>query len=227
MVAMIRIAIVDDHPLFRDGVAATLKTQEGVEIVARGACAADAIRICVDHEPDILLLDIMMPGDGLVAAAKITRGSPRVRIIMLTASDHEEHVARALEAGARGYVLKDIGVQELVNTVRSIHAGQTYVTPDLAARLLSQMQKKLNGGMKDELATLTPREDEILGLVALGLTNKEIARDLRIAEKTVKHFMTNIMQKLQVRNRVEAVLALRKSRNGEDVEDRDAPLGLR
>ncbi len=209
MTEAIRVAIVDDHPLFREGVAATLREEERIEVVAQGSNADEALQICELHLPNVLLLDITMPGCGIAAARKITQRCPIVRIIMLTASESEEHVSQALEAGARGYVLKGIGAEELTNMIASVNSGATYITPTLAARVLSQMQTRLTTSHDDDAPSLTPREEQILGLVALGQTNKEIAIRLSIAEKTVKHYMTNIMQKLQVRNRVEAVLAVR------------------
>lgn len=206
----IRVAIVDDHPLFREGVAATLSDEALIDVVAQGACAADAVRICEQLLPNILLLDISMPGDGITAARQIVQRCPVVRIIMLTASESEEHVSAALEAGASGYVLKGISACELTSMITSVNAGGTYVTPSLAARVLSQMKTRLAHPAEPDFPSLTKREEEILACVAQGQTNKEIALELGISEKTVKHYMTNIMQKLQVRNRVEAVLALRQ-----------------
>ena len=210
MADRIRIAVIDDHPLFREGAATTLRSDDEFEVVAEGASADDAIRIAQDELPDVILLDVSMPGGGIKAARAIARACPVVKMIMLTVSESEDHVAAALEAGARGYVLKGIRGPELVRTVRAIHEGETYVTPGLAARLLVQLRQAAPApAVKSEFSELTPREAQILDLVARGLTNKEIARDLALSEKTVKHYMTNVMQKLQVRNRVEAVMAMR------------------
>lgn len=207
----IRIAVVDDHPLFREGVAAILAQNPRFEVVAQGSSAEQAIRIAHDLLPDILLLDVAMPGDGMEAMRRIAQQCPYVKIVMLTASEDEQHVSTALEAGARGYVLKGIGAQDLLSTLKAVFAGESYVTPQLAARLLSLMRKKpASDGPDAQLPVLTPREEEILDRVAGGRTNKEIARDLGISEKTVKHYMTNIMHKLQVRNRVEAALMARR-----------------
>ena len=195
MLNKISVAIVDDHPLFREGVVAILNADPKFDVVDQGATADDAIRICETTLPDILLLDISMPGNGLAAVRKILEASPVVRIIMLTASEHDQHVSEALEAGARGYVLKGIGAKELSKMIVSVNAGETYVTPSLAARVLTKMQTRLNAPPADDFPTLTPREEQILGFVALGQTNKEIANRLGISEKTVKHYMTNIMQK--------------------------------
>ncbi|HSF93796.1 MAG TPA: response regulator transcription factor [Thermohalobaculum sp.] len=206
----IRIVLVDDHPLFREGVAKTLTDQGGFEVVGQGASADDAVRLADEHLPDIMLLDISMPGGGIEAARKIAGNCPVVKIIMLTVSEHNDNVVAALKAGARGYILKGVGGDELISIVRDVKKGDSYVSPDLAARLLTDVQS----GTKDDdevdpVAGLTAREEQILKLVSQGLSNKEVARDLDLQEKTVKHYMTNILQKLQVRNRVEAALLAR------------------
>jgi two-component system, NarL family, nitrate/nitrite response regulator NarL len=208
----LRIAIVDDHPLFREGVAATLNNDKALEVIGQGGNAEQAIQIALDLLPDVLLLDISLPGGGIEATREIVRLCPYVKVIMLTASENEQHVSSALEAGARGYILKGIGAAELIRTIHAIQGGEHYVTPQLAARLLSIMKKPAASTLPaaDALPDLTKREEQILDGVAEGKTNKEIARVLNISEKTVKHYMTNIMHKLQVRNRVEAALVVRK-----------------
>lgn len=207
----LRIAIVDDHPLFRDGVAATLNNSPGLEVIGQGANSDQALQLALDLLPDVLLLDISLPGGGIEATREIARLCPYVKVIMLTASENEQHVSSALEAGARGYILKGIGSAELIRTIHAIHEGEHYVTPQLAARLLSMMKKPASAPpAADMLPDLTKREEQILDGVAEGKTNKEIARVLNISEKTVKHYMTNIMHKLQVRNRVEAALIVKK-----------------
>lgn len=143
------------------------------------------------------------------AMRRIAQQCPFVKIVMLTASEDEQHVSSALEAGARGYVLKGIGTNDLLSTLNAVYAGDSYVTPQLAARVLALMKKKPES-IETALPSLTPREEEILDRVSAGRTNKEIARDLALSEKTIKHYMTNIMHKLQVRNRVEAALATRR-----------------
>lgn len=206
----IRIVLVDDHPLFREGVATTLAEEADIEIVGQGESADDAVRLVNELLPDIILLDISMLGGGIVAARQITEVYPVVKIVMLTVSEHDDDVLAALQAGARGYILKGIGGDDLIDIVRSVNKGESYVSPDLAARLLVEMQ---NGAGPNEppesLAGLTTREEQILKHVSHGLSNKEIGRELSLQEKTVKHYMTNILQKLQVRNRVEAAILAR------------------
>ncbi len=206
----VHVAVVDDHPLFREGVAHSLRTQPGIAVVAEGATAADALAIAADL-PDVMLLDVSMPGGGIAALGRITAAYPVVKVIMLTVSEDEEDVTAALRAGARGYVLKGVAARELVSIVRSVAAGEVYVTPSLATSLLVELTATTGKSASSPLADLTERERQILELVAGGDSNKEIASRLGLSEKTIKHHMTNILQKLQVRNRVEAALLARGS----------------
>ncbi len=201
----IRTAIVDDHPLFREGVAKLLARTPGVEIVADGSTAVDALNIAKQLAPDVLLLDLKLPDDGVGAASTIAREHPSVRIVILTASDCDSDVAAMLQLGVHGYLLKGCTGQEIVRAVQRVYAGEFYVTPSLAARLLTEMSTPATKAA-DGSEELSSREEIILAQVSKGLTNKEIARALNLREKTVKHYMTNIMQKLGVRNRLEAAL---------------------
>jgi DNA-binding NarL/FixJ family response regulator len=210
MADRLRIAIIDDHPLFREGVVHTLRSARVLDIVGEGATADDAVRIAKQELPDILLLDVSMPGGGIEAARSIARVCPIVKMIMLTVSESEDDVAQALEAGAKGYVLKGTSGSELLKTMFAISRGESYVSPGLAARLLTHHVVRQEPAQPPALPELTEREAQILAQVAKGLTNKEIARALSLSEKTVKHHMTNVMQKLQVRNRVEAAIMFRK-----------------
>ena len=203
----IRTALIDDHPLFREGVRLTLGRVEDFEVVAEGANADDAIHIARTAAPDIILMDVRMPGSGIAAAAALAETDPEIKVVLLTASESESDVTAAMAAGVRGYVLKGVGGLELAEILRAVHAGQFYVAPALAAVMLRRIkQPESESATLDVSENLTAREDQILNLVAQGLTNKEIARKLDISEKTVKHYMTLIMQKMHVRNRVEAVL---------------------
>lgn len=206
----IRIAIVDDHPLFREGVTRSLAEIGGFELVGEGASAAEAEQI-VRAAPDILLLDISMPGGGLNALYAILAARPQQKVVMLTVSEANADVAEALKAGARGYVLKGVGSKALAEILRDVADGQSYVSPSLSARLLSDLLKPA-GSKPDPLSLLTGREADILKLVAEGLSNKEVAARLSLQEKTVKHHMTRVLAKLNVRNRTEAALVAREAR---------------
>lgn len=208
----IRIAVIDDHPIFREGVVFTLKSSGRFDIVASGGSMPDALRIAAELVPDVMLLDVGMPGGGVPAAVEISREHPSIRIIMLTASEREEDVTASLQTGVKGYLLKGTSGPEFLKVVESVYEGESYVSPGLAARLLAQPQAAVAFEASEQKSSLTGREKEILEQVELGLTNKEIARKLSVSEKTVKHYMTNIMSKLQVRNRVEAVLLSRRKR---------------
>lgn len=215
MTDKIRVVLVDDHPLLRDGVASTLNAEPDLEVVGQGCNAQEALTLARDLLPDLIMLDVSMDGGGINAARAIAAACPIVKILMLTVSEDEEDVLAALKVGARGYVLKGVGGPELVRIVRSINGGEPYVTPSLAASLLGELreQRKDEVSAPDPLSELTGRERQILELVATGRSNKEIADELFLSEKTVKHYMTNILQKLQVRNRVEAALLAQKSTN--------------
>ena len=200
----IRILLADDHPLFREGVAASLIAAEDFAVIAQTGCGAEAVELALSLHPDMVLLDVNMPGmDGIAAAARIAAALPEVRIMMLTVSENPESLLAALKAGAHGYVLKGVSASELRAIVRNVAAGEAYVTPALAAELLTEFSRPR---VPDSFATLTGRETEVLDLLSQGLTNREIGERLYLAEKTVKHHMTVILQKLHVRTRTEAAL---------------------
>lgn len=216
MTAPIKVAVIDDHPLFREGVANTIQRSGTVQVIAEGATAEEAIQIAKAKLPDIVLLDVSLPGGGVEAARAIAKACPVVKIVMLTVSESEEHVQQAMAAGAHGYVLKGTSGPELIGTLRAVARGEYYVTPTFAARILAHARRPQKAPPRDDGdSDLTKREEQILNRVADGLTNKEIASALHISEKTVKHYMTNILQKLQVRNRVEAAMQYRKRLPGE------------
>ena len=208
----ISLVIVDDHPLWREGVIATLQSDEDIRVIGEGGSAEEALSLCSSLLPDMLLLDLNLPGGGLNAARAVAHACPVTKIVMLTFSEQEDDVIATLKAGARGYVLKGVSGRELRGIVRSIHAGEVYVAPALAAALLREMSTEPAKAIPvNPLDELTPRERDILELVASGKSNKEVGAKLDLTEKTVKHYMTNILQKLQVRNRVEAALLAQKN----------------
>lgn len=202
MTDTIRLVVADDHPLFRAGVVASLQAAPDLEVVAQASDAAEALALTREHLPDVTLLDIAMPGGGLSAAREISTACPATRVVMLTVSEDEGDLLAAMKAGASGYVLKGAAATELIGVIRSVHAGQVYVAPALAWGLLREMSRPRTSPLDE----LTVREREVLELVASGLGNQEIGDRLGLAEKTIKHYMTNILGKLQVRSRVEAAL---------------------
>ena len=209
MTQPIRIVVADDHPLLRQGVVLSLIEHGGFSVVAQAGSASEAIAAVDAHLPDIALLDVSMPGNGLKAAATMSKQFPAVGIVMLTVSEDDEDLFDAIRAGARGYVLKGASALELTDVLVAVAGGASYVSPKLAAKVIAALQGK-RARRLPEFETLSERELEILRLVAEGMSNKEIARAIDLQEKTVKHYMTNIMQKMQVRNRVEAAIKARE-----------------
>lgn len=201
----IRILLADDHPLFRDGVAHSLEAEPDFQIIGQVDSGEEAIALARDARPDIVLLDISMPGCGGIAAAEtIANELPATRIIMLTAAENRDALMNALKAGAHGYVLKGVSAAVLRDIVRRVIGGEAYITPVLASSLLIEFSRPAPS--HDPITDLAPREADILELLKEGLTNREIGERIHLSEKTVKHYMTNILQKLQVRSRTEAVL---------------------
>jgi DNA-binding NarL/FixJ family response regulator len=203
----IRIGIADDHPMLREGVANTLRKRADLQVVEQGANAQEARDIAQRVRPDVMLMDVNMPGDVFAAVRFISTQLADVKVLMLTVSESEDDAFLALEAGARGYVLKGVSGPELVLAIRSVARGETYITPGFADKLLSNIEKHEAEFHKFDL---TEREEQVIREVSKGLTNREVASKLLISEKTVKHHMGHVMQKLHARNRVEAVTALRR-----------------
>lgn len=203
-----RIAIVDPQPIFRIGLSEVFSRESDFEVVGSGASAREAVDLVKLHKPDILLLEVNLPGGGLGAAQEIRRQGGSTRFMFLTCSERQEDVNTALQAGASAYMLKGIAAETLVHTLRMVLSGETYIMPQLATRLLvSASQKQKPCASAERIDSLTTRERQILQELTGGQTNKEIARKLDITEKTVKHYMGRVLQKLCVRNRTEAVLA--------------------
>ncbi|MFY0312400.1 response regulator [Leisingera sp. D0M16] len=201
----IRIVIADDHPIFRDGLARTLTETGRFEIVGIGGTAEEAVALVRRHCPDLVLLDLSMPGGGIDAAMQISALSAPPRIAMLTVSEEEQDVTAAMSAGAIGYILKGVSAQELNRILMRIAAGEAHISPALAVQVLNTMQSSREQA-PHPVDTLSGRETAILKGVATGLSNREVAEELGIQEKTVKHYMTAILGKLHARNRVEAAL---------------------
>lgn len=210
----LHVVIVDDHALFREGLASILDAEADMEVVGQGGSAMEAVQLARDLLPEIILLDIDMPGGGLEAARIISNDFPVTKIVILTASEQDDHLISALKIGARAFILKGVAARELLRVLRAVAAGESYVPPALAASLLLELHEPGKHSPKpagSPIDDLTEREQEILECLAGGLSNKEIGEKLFLSEKTVKHYMTNIMHKLQVRNRVEAALLAQKS----------------
>ena len=212
----IRVLVADDHPIYRDGLARSLADAEGIEVVGQAADGEAAAEAAARLRPDVVLLDISMPkGGGIAALSRIMALEAPPRVAMLTASEADDDLMSAIKLGALGYILKGVGAQELAELVRELHAGRSYVSPGLAGRLLVAMRRREPVAKEpNPMDELSKREEDILKLVAQGKSNREVGDALDLQEKTVKHYMTSILQKLQVRNRVEAAMLARQHLKG-------------
>lgn len=205
----IRVAVVDDHPIFREGVASCLMDIGGYDIVGKGGSCEDALAIAQQANPDVMLLDISLPGGGLNAVASILDRRPAQKIIILTVSESHSDIATALKLGAKGYVLKGVGSRMLSEILRAVQGGEMYLSPTLSARMIAGLSHAPASTGSAGVGELTEREHAVLRLVAAGLSNKRIARDLDLHEKTIKHHLTRIFTKLNVSNRTEAAMVFR------------------
>jgi len=211
MMEPIRIVIADDHPLYREGVARSLSEDAGISVVGQAQDALGAAELTLRLQPDVVLLDVSMPhGGGLAALRQIMLMAKPPKVAMLTASEEDDVVMQALKAGALGYILKGVGSRDLVAVVKDLANGQSYVSPALAGRILNAMRSGAAARAANPIDDLSKREEDILRLVAEGKSNKEVGLALELQEKTVKHYMTSILQKLHVRNRVEAAVYARE-----------------
>ena len=208
-----RVLVVDDHALFRKGVASLLRDAEGFTVVGEARDGREAVAKAQALTPDVVLMDIYMPGmDGLEAARRIKQALPSVRIIVLTVSEEDRDLFEALKAGAHAYLLKSVEPEELFRTLHGIVRGEAFLTPSMAAKLLEEFARQSGGGAGEaSAARVSAREREVLELLTRGAVNKEIAAALRISENTVKNHLKSIMEKLHAENRVQVVAyALRR-----------------
>ena len=206
----IRVIICDDHALFRRGLTMVLESEEGIEVVGEAEDGADAIRQAEALAPDVVLMDVRMPRiSGIEATATIAASAPSSKILMLTVSDEEDDLYEAIKAGAAGYLLKEISIEEVATAIRAVVSGQSLISPSMASKLLSEftnLAKRAEERQSVPTPRLTDRELEVLELVAQGLTNKDIAVELYISENTVKNHVRNILEKLHLHSRMEAVV---------------------
>lgn len=201
--AKIRVLVADDHPMLREGLVTVLDTQQDFEVVGEAADGSEVVRLAERLNPDVILLDLEMPGvDGVAALEKLRSAGSEARTIVFTAYDTDERILGALRAGARGYLLKGASRTEIFDAIRTVHAGGSLLQPVVTNKLLQTMSREER---REETEPLTSREIEVLGLLALGLQNKEIASRLFITERTVKFHVSSLMHKLGAENRTETV----------------------
>jgi DNA-binding NarL/FixJ family response regulator len=206
----VRVLIVDDHALFRRGLQMVLEGETDIDVVGEAGDGQEAIERAESTTPDVVLMDVRMPKrSGIEATRTIKDTLPSTKILMLTISDEEADLYEAIKAGASGYLLKEISIEEVADAVRAVHAGQSLISPSMASKLLNEFAAMVK--RRDERAQvpgprLTSRELEVLKLVAKGLNNRDIGQELFISENTVKNHVRNILEKLHLHSRMEAVV---------------------
>jgi DNA-binding NarL/FixJ family response regulator len=205
----LRVMVVDDHALFRRGLQMVLDQEGDLELVGEAADGAEAVERAQELMPDVVLMDVRMPRrSGIEAARELKDVLPHAKILMLTISDDEADLYDAIKAGASGYLLKEIPIEEVADAIRSVWAGQSRISPSMASKLLSEfatMSKRADEPRAVPAPKLTDRELEVLQLVAQGMNNRDIAKQLFISENTVKNHIRNILEKLHLHSRMEAV----------------------
>jgi DNA-binding NarL/FixJ family response regulator len=210
----IRVLIADDHALFRRGLEMVLEEEDDIDLVGQASDGTEAVAVAGEALPDVVLMDIRMPKITGIEACRATKEvAPSAKIVMLTISDEEEDLFEAIRAGASGYLLKDIPLDEVAEAVRAVHGGQSLINPSMAGKLLSEFATLAKRDDEEEervqhvaAPKLTDREMEVLKLVARGMNNRDIAKELFISENTVKNHVRNILEKLQIHSRMEAVM---------------------
>ena len=211
----IRVLIADDQPLYRRGLEVVLHTEEHIEVVGEAENGEEAIAKAEELAPDVVLMDVRMPRvNGIEATRAIRDSVPTTKILMLTVSDEDSDLYEAIKAGASGYLLKEVSVEEVADSIRAVMQGESKITPSMASKLINEfsaMSKRADEKQRLPVPALTARELEVLKLVAKGMSNREIADELFISENTVKNHVRNILEKLHLHSRMEAVMyALRE-----------------
>ncbi len=206
----IRVLIADDHALFRRGLNMVLESEPGIEIVAEAEDGEQAVKAAQEHSPDVVLMDVRMPRvDGIEATRRIRETIPGCKVLILTVSDEETDLYEAIKAGANGYLLKEISIEEVADAIRAVVQGQSLISPSMASKLLDEFNtlvKRAEEKQQMLAPRLTDRELEVLRLVAQGKSNRDVAGQLFISENTVKNHVRNILEKLHLHSRMEAVV---------------------
>lgn len=213
----IRVLIADDHPLFREGMRGRLGRVTDIEVVGEAASGDEAVEMAHRLEPNVILMDIKMPGlNGIEATREILRASPHVGVLMLTMFEDDDSVFAAMRTGARGYLLKDSGGEGVVHAIRAVASGEAVFGPGVAERIIGFFSAPRPAAPQRAFPELTEREEEVLSLVAEGKSNQEISRQLFVSLKTVRNHVSNILLKLQVADRAQAVIRAREAGMGRD-----------
>lgn len=212
MIEKIRVLVADDHPLFRKGVRAILDASPELDVVGEATSGEEAITMAETLQPDVILMDINMPGmHGIEATRRIQRDNPHIRVLMMTMSEDDETIFAALQAGARGYVLKGVEHEDLLRAIISVGHGEAIFSPSVAKKVIDYFSSARHTVLMDAFPDLTKREFELLTMLTQGLSNSEIAERLALSPKTVRNHISNIFSKLQVADRAEAILRAREA----------------
>ena len=210
MKKQLKIMLVDAHPLFREGLKHLLETQDDMKVVGEVDDGAGALEAALKFKPDVVLMDVKMPGmNGIEATRRLKQAMNQVKIIVLTVSDEDHHLFEALKGGAEGYLLKSIKPEKLLDSLRGIMQGEQPFSPSIADQIIKEFSSEMQRASKtpeEARVSLTPREQRILTMVSNGYTNRQIAEELFVAESTVKNHLHNILRKLHLQNRVQAAM---------------------
>ena len=213
----LRLLVVDDHEVVRQGLVALLDRRSGFEVVAQAGSVAESITLAALHEPDLVIMDVRLPdGSGIEACREIRAGRPETRVVMLTSYPDEEAVLSAIIAGASGYLLKQIRGRDLVSALEAVGRGESLLDSAVTEKVLERVRRMASGSATDDLAELTSQERKILLLVAEGKTNKEIAAEVFLSDKTVKNYVSSILGKLNLQRRTQAAAYVAKRRLGDE-----------
>jgi two-component system response regulator DevR len=213
MADVLRVMLVDDHEIVRQGLRALLEAEEDIEVVAEADNGASAVSIASVHQPDVVVMDVRMPdGSGVDACRAIRDERPEAQVIMLTSFSDDEALFNSIMAGAAGFVLKQIRGNDLVDAIRVVASGKSLLDPDVTQRVLERLRKAKFDEKDPKLARLSPQEERILDMIGEGLTNRQIAERIHLSDKTVKNYVSAILQKLEVARRAEAASYVARAR---------------
>lgn len=222
MTQQLKVMLVDDHEVVRQGLRALLEAEDDIDIVAEADSGTKAIEIAASYKPQVVVMDVRMPdGSGIEACREIRTKDANIQVIMLTSFSDDEALFNSIMAGAAGFVLKQIRGRDLIEAIRTVGAGQSLLDPGVTKRVLERLRKAKFDDKDPKLARLSPQEERILDMIGEGLTNREIAEEIHLSDKTVKNYVSTILQKLEVARRAEAASYVARARAEERHHDEE------
>ena len=220
MTEKLKVMLVDDHEVVRQGLRALIEAEEDIEVIAEADSGTKAVEVATSYKPRVVVMDVRMPdGSGVEACREIRDRDPDIQVIMLTSFSDDEALFNSIMAGAAGFVLKQIRGRDLVDAIRTVGAGQSLLDPGVTKRVLERLRKAKFDDKDPKLARLSPQEERILDMIGEGLTNREIAEKIHLSDKTVKNYVSTILQKLEVARRAEAASYVARAREREHHHD--------